>query len=111
MTWDEVHVTKAEVLLSHERAVDSQLEPLTRDVIESRAKTTAEYDELYSKVAMLLVLRSGLGACSDPAAMKQTARAMQSVFPQGELVKFMRQSRIDKRGQLRQLSRLVAGIR
>ena len=44
-----------------------------RDVVESGARTRSEVDHLYSKLVMLLVLRSGLGDPTDPDVLRQTA--------------------------------------
>ena len=60
---------------------------------------------------MLLVLRSGLGDPTNPNVLRQAAIVTQSVFSHQELLKFMKQTRLDKKIQLRQLANLVAGIR
>ena len=80
-------------------------------MVESGARTRSEVDHLYSKLVMLLVLRSGLGDPTDPEVLRQTAVVTQSVFSHQDLLKFMKQTRFDKKIQIRRLALLVAGVR
>ena len=45
--------------------------------------------------------RSGLGDPTSAKVLREAATAMQSVFPQSELLRFMKQTRFDKKAQVR----------
>ena len=66
---------------------------------------------MVERVAKIPNQRSGLGAPTDPDVLRQAAVVTQSVFSHQDLLNFMKQTRIDKRAQIRRLALLVAGVR
>ena len=66
---------------------------------------------MVKRVAKIPNQRSGLGAPTDPDVLRQAAVVTQSVFSHQDLLNFMKQTRIDKRAQIRRLALLVAGVR
>ena len=66
---------------------------------------------MVERVAKIPNQRSGLGAPTDPDVLRQAAVVTQSVFSHQDLLNFMKQTRIDKRAQIRRLALLEAGVR
>lgn len=47
----------SEILSDHERNLETKLSPLTKEIIESNAKTKIELEGLYNKIVTVIVLR------------------------------------------------------
>ncbi|KAK2572230.1 Cilia- and flagella-associated protein 206 [Acropora cervicornis] len=80
--FDMNYTSRADFLEEHRRVLDQRLQPVVREITDSRARTR---DELEA--------------------------ALQSVFPQTELGTFMSLTKRDKERQLSELTLIVTGIR
>ena len=100
-----------EWISEYRRDVEAKTGPLSREIVESQVTSKSGLDALYSKLVSLLVLRSGIGNPTSTRVLREAAAALQSIFPPMALVKFMRQSRLDKRREIRELALVVAGVR
>nr|XP_040577025.1 cilia- and flagella-associated protein 206-like isoform X2 [Lepeophtheirus salmonis] len=104
--------SKESILSEHSKALDHRLAPLTRTVVEDSSRTLSGREELYQKIVLLCVLRSGLGDPRDKFVMRESTLAVKSVFPFSELEHFMKKEhKLDKRQHLIELSSIVGGIR
>ena len=122
----------AEFLDEHRRVLESRLQPVIREITDSRAKTKEDLESLYRKIVSAILLRSGLGSPTDISVVKEATgikintnrkfynqnlkqslfkAALQSVFPPIELGTFMSMNKKDKERQLVELSLIVTGIR
>ena len=110
------------------------MQPVIREITDSRAKTKEDLESLYRKIVSAILLRSGLGSPTDISVVREATgkfilywnnsfsaisftllnnkiAALQSVFPPFELGTFMSMSKKDKERQLVELSLIVTGIR
>lgn len=101
----------ADFLEEHRRVLESRLQPVIREITDSRARTREELESLYRKIVSAVLLRSGLGSPTDIAVVREATAALQSVFPQTELGTFMSLTKRDKERQLLELTMIVTGIR
>ncbi len=95
----------------HRRVLESRLQPVIREITDSRAKTKEDLESLYRKIVSAILLRSGLGSPTDISVVREATAALQSVFPPIELGTFMAMNKKDKERQLVELSLIVTGIR
>lgn len=109
--FDMNYTNRQEFLEEHRRVLDARLQPVTREITDSRARTREELESLYRKIVSYVLLRSGLGSPTDIAVVREATAALQSVFPQTELGTFMSLTKRDKERQLQELSLIVSGIR
>ncbi|CAH1782884.1 unnamed protein product [Owenia fusiformis] len=109
--FDMNYTTRDEFLDEHRRVLDSRLQPVIREITDSRARTREELESLYRKIVSAVLLRSGLGSPTDIAVVREATAALQSVFPQTELGTFMSLNKRDKERQLQELTAIVTGIR
>ncbi|KAL3864488.1 hypothetical protein ACJMK2_006167, partial [Sinanodonta woodiana] len=109
--FDMNYTTRADFLEEHRRVLESRLQPVIREITDSRARTREELESLYRKIVSAVLLRSGLGSPTDIAVVREATAALQSVFPQTELGTFMSLSKRDKERQLLELTMIVTGIR
>ncbi|KAK2176817.1 hypothetical protein NP493_637g01014 [Ridgeia piscesae] len=109
--FDMNYTTRADFLAEHRRVLDSRLQPVIREITDSRARTREELESLYRKMVSAVLLRSGLGSPTDIGVVREATAALQSVFPQTELGTFMSLSKRDKERQLQELTMIVTGIR
>lgn len=58
-------VCAGEFLEEIQRAVESRLSPVSREITDSRVKTREELDALYRKIITYILLRSGMGSPAD----------------------------------------------
>ncbi|XP_052772365.1 cilia- and flagella-associated protein 206-like isoform X2 [Mya arenaria] len=105
------YTTRADFLDEHRRVLESRLQPVLREITDSRARTREELESLYRKIVSAVLLRSGLGSPTDIAVVREATAALQSVFPQTELGTFMSLTKRDKERQLLELTMIVTGIR
>jgi len=49
----------------HRRVLESRLQPVLREITDSRARTREELESLYRKIVSAVLLRSGLGSPTD----------------------------------------------
>jgi len=109
--FDMNYTGRREFLDEHKKVLESRLNPVTREITDSRARTREELESLYRKIVSYLLLRSGLGSPTDIGVVREATAALQSVFPQTELGTFMQLSKRDKVRQLHELTLIVTGIR
>ena len=124
------YTTRHDFLDEHRRVLDARMQPVIREITDSRARTREELETLYRKIVSAILLRSGLGSPTDIAVVREAtgylnhsafilyeslnfhfSAALQSVFPQAELGTFMNLTRRDKERQLNELTLIVTGIR
>jgi len=109
--FDMNYTTRNDFLEEHRRVLESRLQPVIREITDSRARTREELESLYRKIVSAVLLRSGLGSPTDIAVVREATAALQSVFPQTELGTFMSLVKRDKERQLQELTMIVTGIR
>ncbi|XP_063433973.1 cilia- and flagella-associated protein 206-like [Mytilus trossulus] len=109
--FDMNYTTRSDFLEEHRRVLESRLQPVIREITDSRARTREELESLYRKIVSAVLLRSGLGSPTDIAVVREATAALQSVFPQTELGTFMSLTKRDKERQLLELTMIVTGIR
>ncbi|PVD30240.1 hypothetical protein C0Q70_09502 [Pomacea canaliculata] len=109
--FDMNYTTRSDFLEEHRRVLESRLQPVVREITDSRARTREELESLYRKIVSAVLLRSGLGSPTDIAVVREATAALQSVFPQTELGSFMSLIKRDKERQLLELTMIVTGIR
>ena len=80
--FDMNYTTRADFLEEHRRVLESRLQPVIREITDSRARTREELESLYRKIVSAVLLRSGLGSPTDIAVVREATAALQSVFPQ-----------------------------
>jgi len=109
--FDMNYTSRSEFLDEHRRVLESRLQPVIREITDSRAKTKDDLESLYRKIVSAILLRSGLGSPTDISVVREATAALQSIFPQTELGTFMSLSKRDKERQLVELTQIVTGIR
>ncbi|XP_015771549.1 PREDICTED: UPF0704 protein C6orf165 homolog [Acropora digitifera] len=109
--FDMNYTSRADFLEEHRRVLDQRLQPVVREITDSRARTRDELEGLYRRIVSCVLLRSGLGSPTEIAIVREATAALQSVFPQTELGTFMSLTKRDKERQLSELTLIVTGIR
>ncbi|WAR21519.1 CF206-like protein [Mya arenaria] len=99
--FDMNYTTRADFLDEHRRVLESRLQPVLREITDSRARTREELESLYRKIVSAVLLRSGLGSPTDIAVVREAT----------ELGTFMSLTKRDKERQLLELTMIVTGIR
>lgn len=61
----------ADFLEEHRRVLESRLQPVIREITDSRARTREELESLYRKIVSAVLLRSGLGSPTDIAVVRE----------------------------------------
>lgn len=61
----------ADFLDEHRRVLESRLQPVVREITDSRARTREELESLYRKIVSAVLLRSGLGSPTDIAVVRE----------------------------------------
>ena len=61
----------ADFLEEHRRVLESRLQPVVREITDSRARTREELESLYRKIVSAVLLRSGLGSPTDIAVVRE----------------------------------------
>ncbi|XP_068040106.1 cilia- and flagella-associated protein 206 [Anomalospiza imberbis] len=109
--FDMNYANRDELLSEQERVLEGKLAPVVRAITESGPHVQEEMENVYQKVVTYVLLRSGLGSPTDIEAVREVTAALQSVFPQTEMITFISLSKKDKEQQLKDLAMLVTGIR
>ncbi|NWX54198.1 CF206 protein, partial [Promerops cafer] len=109
--FDINYANRDELLSEQERVLEGKLAPVVRAVTESGLRAQEEMETVYQKIVTYVLLRSGLGSPTDIVAVREVTAALQSVFPQTEMITFISLSKKDKEQQLKDLAMLVTGIR
>ena len=69
--FDMNYTTRADFLEEHRRVLESRLQPVIREITDSRARTREELESLYRKIVSAVLLRSGLGSPTDIAVVRE----------------------------------------
>lgn len=65
------NIYKDDFLEEHRRVLESRLQPVLREITDSRARTREELESLYRKIVSAVLLRSGLGSPTDIAVVRE----------------------------------------
>ncbi|XP_075453968.1 cilia- and flagella-associated protein 206 [Ascaphus truei] len=109
--FDMNYTNRDEFVAEHHHVLESRLDPVCREITDSRARTAEELESLYRKVVSYVLLRSGLGSPTDIKVVREATAALQSVFPHTQLGTFLSLGKKDKERQLRELTMIITGIR
>ncbi|KAM9383038.1 cilia- and flagella-associated protein 206 [Phaethornis superciliosus] len=109
--FDMNYASRAELLSEHRRILEERLAPLVRDITDSRPRVEKEMETVYQKIVSYVLLRSGLGSPTDIEVVREVTAALQSIFPQTEMIAFISLSKKDKEEELKNFAMLVTGIR
>ncbi|XP_066035681.1 cilia- and flagella-associated protein 206 [Chamaea fasciata] len=109
--FDMNYANRDELLSEQEHVVEGKVAPVVRGITESVPHAQEEIDNMYQKIVTYVLLRSGLGSPTDVEAIREVTAALQSVFPQTEMITFILLSKKDKEQQLKDLAMVVTGIR
>ena len=66
-----ISLQTADFLDEHRRVLDQRLQPVIREITDSRARTREELESLYRKTVSAVLLRSGLGSPTDIAVVRE----------------------------------------
>lgn len=64
----------------HRRVLESRLQPVLREITDSRARTREELESLYRKIVSAVLLRSGLGSPTDIAVVREATGNYKQIF-------------------------------
>ncbi|XP_063245691.1 cilia- and flagella-associated protein 206 [Prinia subflava] len=109
--FDMNYANRDELLSEQERVLKGKLAPVVRAITERDPHGQEETENVYQKMVTYALLRCGLGSPTDIEAIREVTAALQSVFPQTEMITFISLSKKDKEQQLKDLAMLVTGIR
>jgi hypothetical protein len=84
---------------------------IEQELISIRARSSAALESLYRKIVSYTIISSKWGSPNDPQCVRQATAALEQVFPQSELPKFITASDEDKKRHLQEHSKLVLGVR
>lgn len=70
----------AEFLEEHRRVLESRLQPVIREITDSRAKTKEDLESLYRKIVSAILLRSGLGSPTDISVVREATGKFKKTF-------------------------------
>ncbi|XP_076189303.1 cilia- and flagella-associated protein 206 isoform X1 [Aptenodytes patagonicus] len=109
--FDMNYANRAELLSEQHRLLEGRLAPVVRDITDSHPRVQEEMENVYRKIVSYMLLSSGLGSPTDIEVVREVTAALQSVFPQTEMITFISLSKKNKEQQLKNLAMLVTGIR
>ncbi|XP_010153579.1 PREDICTED: UPF0704 protein C6orf165 homolog, partial [Eurypyga helias] len=109
--FDMNYANRVELLSEQYRILERRLAPLVREIADSRPRMQEEMQNVYHKIVSYVLLRCGLGSPVDIRVVREVTAALQSVFPQREMITFISLSKQNKEQQLKNLAMLVTGIR
>ncbi|NWW49301.1 CF206 protein, partial [Pedionomus torquatus] len=108
--FDINYANRAELLSEQHRALEGKLAPAVRDITDSHPRVR-EFQSMYQKIVSYVLLSSGLGSPTDIEVIREVTAGLQSVFPQRDMITFISLSKKKKEQQLKNLAKLVTGIR
>ncbi|KAH0795278.1 cilia- and flagella-associated protein [Histomonas meleagridis] len=94
-----------------EEREQEHLSAIEQELITTRVRSTAALDSLYRKIVSYTIISSKWGSPNDPQCVRQSTAALEQVFPEKEISKFINKSPEEKRKKLQELSKLVLGVR
>ncbi|OWK63451.1 UPF0704 protein C6orf165 [Lonchura striata] len=109
--FDMNYASRDELLSEQARVLEGKLAPIVRAITESAPRVQEETENVCQNIVTYVLVRSGLGSPTDIEAVREVTAALQSVFPQTEMITFISLSKKDKEQQLKDLAMLVTGIR
>ncbi|NWU61506.1 CF206 protein, partial [Pterocles burchelli] len=109
--FDMNYAKRAELLSEQRRVLEGRLAPLVRDITDSHPCVQEEMENVYQKIVSYVLLSSGLGSPTNLEVVREVTAALQSVFPQTEMITFISLSKKNKEQQLKNFAMLVTGIR
>eukprot|EP01137_Pigoraptor_chileana_P022075 Opistho-2@86567 len=109
--FDTNYANPTDFVAEHSKVLRNKLQPILRDITDSRARTTSELEALYRKIVTYILLRSGMGSTTDMGVVREATAALESVLPQSELGTFLSLLKAEKEEQLEELTSIVSGIR
>ncbi|NWW66708.1 CF206 protein, partial [Ifrita kowaldi] len=109
--FDMNYANQDDLLSEQQRVLEGKLAPVVRAITEAGPPAQEERENMYQKIVTYVLLRSGLGSPTDIEAVREVTAALQSVFPQTEMITFISLSKKDKEQQLKDLAMVVTGIR
>mmetsp|Transcript_41250 Transcript_41250/g.69035 ORF Transcript_41250/g.69035 Transcript_41250/m.69035 type:complete len:628 (+) Transcript_41250:212-2095(+) len=113
---ERMYIAQGKSLQDEARAKEEDLMSKSFQVTSSRYKPDSDdsefFTQLYRKIFTYVASVSGMeSALTDPEAESESLAALDSVFPQHGLRRFLSLSREDKTAQLNELQAIVLGIR
>ncbi|NXK80072.1 CF206 protein, partial [Amazona guildingii] len=109
--FDMNYANRAELLREQHRDLEARLAPVVRDITDSCPHLQEEMENVYRKIVSYVLLASGLGSPTDIGVVREVTAALQSVFPQREIMTFTSLCKKNKEQQLKTFAMLVTGIR
>ncbi|KAL3319777.1 hypothetical protein Ciccas_001548 [Cichlidogyrus casuarinus] len=109
--FDMNYSTREQFMEEHRKLLNERLSQVMREILDARATSKIEFQEIYRKIITLMLLKSGLGSPTNVRVVREATCALQSIFPAYELpifIKLNRQSKLDK---INSLTSIVSGIR
>ncbi|XP_062464335.1 cilia- and flagella-associated protein 206 isoform X2 [Pezoporus occidentalis] len=109
--FDMNYANRAEFLSEQHRVLEARLAPVVRDITDSCPHLQEEMENVHRKIVSYVLLASGLGSPTDIGVVREVTAALQSVFPQREIMTFTSLGKKSKEQQLKTFAMLVTGIR
>ncbi|XP_057268430.1 cilia- and flagella-associated protein 206 isoform X1 [Pezoporus wallicus] len=109
--FDMNYANRAEFLSEQHRVLEARLAPVVRDITDSCPHLQEEMENVHRKIVSYVLLASGLGSPTDIGVVREVTAALQSVFPQREIMTFTSLGKKSKGQQLKTFAMLVTGIR
>ncbi|NWS38690.1 CF206 protein, partial [Probosciger aterrimus] len=109
--FDVNYANRAELLSEQHRVLEARLAPVVRDITDNCPHLQEEMENVYRKIVSYVLLASGLGSPTDIGVVREVTAALQSVFPQREIMTFTSLGKKNKQQQLKTFAMLVTGIR
>ncbi|NXD67601.1 CF206 protein, partial [Eolophus roseicapillus] len=109
--FDANYANRAELLSEQHRVLEARLAPVVRDITDNCPHLQEEMENVYRKIISYVLLASGLGSPTDTGVVREVTAALQSVFPQREIMTFTSLGKKNKEQQLKTFAMLVTGIR
>ncbi|XP_068625364.1 cilia- and flagella-associated protein 206 [Battus philenor] len=97
----------------HLESIENCLRPLVMEIVDEDPgpDEDADYNKLFRKISIYIILASGLGNPSSITTLKEGVAALESVFSMDDLKVFVTLTAIEKMKQLGELVQLVSGVR
>ncbi|KAM9018714.1 cilia- and flagella-associated protein 206 isoform 3-T3 [Ara ararauna] len=111
VNFDMNYANRAEFLNEQHHVLEARLAPVVRDITDSCPHLQEEMENVYQKIVSYVLLASGLGSPTDIGVVREVTAALQSVFPQREIMTFTSLGKKNKEQQLKTFAMLVTGIR
>ncbi|XP_071447633.1 cilia- and flagella-associated protein 206 [Hetaerina americana] len=104
-------VTRAQLIQEHRESRKNLLEPILKDFLSKYPQNPEEVEKSYNSLVTLIILGSGIGGLTNSLALRETAVALQSVFPAAELSDLLLKSPDEQVKHINELTAIVSGVR